>query len=259
MAATIPCVPCAATTQSVDIPGSQGIPGTDGSNGIDSFTTTTANFVIPAIGSNVTVSLVDSSWMVTGQNVVFDGPATFEVVSLPGATSATLTFLGYANDLAPGVTINSGAKVGPAGTQPAITALSVYASGTAYSLTSTPALLALGTTTPSLTITSPGTWKLEARVRIDNNAKTTAAVRTITILLRRTNNTAADITDTSCAVKTAIMTTLTFTLTSMNLPTVSYVTLNSDDQIEAWGSADSVAGAGTFDVVEAMIFATKIS
>ncbi len=162
-------------------------------------------------------------------------------------------------DVSPGFTVVTGKGVSPAGTQPALSTLSVYAAGTPYVLTATPAKIDFGTTDPALVITSPGTWKLEARVRIDANGKTTAAGRTITILLRRTNNSAANIPNTTGEILTEIVTTLTQTLMVMDLPTIAYVTTNSDDAIEMWGSADSIAGAGTFDVVEASIFATKIS
>ncbi len=230
-----------------------------GRNGINAYSTLISDLLIPAIGANVNAVVENASWMVPGQNAVFEGPATFEVVTVNSLTGVTLTFLGYANDLAPGSTILTGLNVSPAGTQPALSTLSVYASGTPYVLTATPALLNFGTTDPSFVITSPGTWKLEARVRIDANGKTTAASRTLTILLRRTNNGAADIANTTGEILTSVITTLTQTLIVMDLPTVAYVTTNSDDVIELWGSADNIAGAGTFDVTEASIFATKIS
>lgn len=260
MAATVPCVPaCCSTTQTVNIPGEEGPAGPDGANGVNAYGLVTVPFDVPAVGATVGVAVDNGIWMVQGQKVVFDGPATFEVVSVNSPTSVTLEFMGYADDVSPGTTIPVDAGVSPSGTQPELSTLSVYASGTPYSLTATPAKINFGTTDPALIITSPGTWKLEARVRIDANGKTTAAGRTLTILLRRTNNGAADIPNTTGEILTEIITTLTQTLVVMNLPLVAYVTLNADDQIEMWGSADNTAGVGTFDVVEASIFATKIS
>lgn len=115
---TSPCVPCCTTPQSVQVPGS---PGGDGQNGVDgtnAFTTTTADFLIPAIGDPVTVPVVNSLWMALEQVIVFEGPATFQVTALPSSTSVTCVFLGYALDLTGGATISAGAKVSPAGTQP---------------------------------------------------------------------------------------------------------------------------------------------
>lgn len=115
MAAPSPCVPCCNTPQSVNVPGVEGEPGTDGSNGQSAYTLTTADFVIPAINSNVTISVQNSDWIALGQVVVADGPAHFQVVSLPGSTSIELKFLGYPNDLSAGGTISMGAKIAAAG------------------------------------------------------------------------------------------------------------------------------------------------
>lgn len=114
----VPCGPCCTSPLSVDIPGSPGDDGNDGVDGTNAFTTTTADFLIPAIGDPVTVPVVNSLWMALEQIIVFAGPATFQVTALPSATSVTCVFLGYALDLTAGATISSGAKCSPAGTQP---------------------------------------------------------------------------------------------------------------------------------------------
>lgn len=259
MPATSPCVPCCSEPQVTNVPGIEGEEGTDGADGTNAFTTTTGDFLIPSIGSNVTVSLVNSTWMAIGQKVVFDGPATFEVVSLPGATSAELKFMGYTDDLAPGATISSGAKVSPSGTQPALTNLSVTAAGTAYQLTATSQLLDFGTTDPTLTITSPGTWLLFARVRIDYTGATFAARRTVTIKIRRTNNTPADVTNGTDSFSTQIITTQTFIAGTVQLVAIEYVTANANDELEVWGDVSIVPTAGSIDAVEATLSALKLS
>lgn len=137
--------------------------------------------------------------------------------------------------------------------------LSVYASGTAYALTATAAKLDFGTTDPSLTITGVGTWLLSGRVRLDYNAATFAAVRTATLKLRRTNNTAADVANSSTGFKTQIITTLTYTAGIIDLPPVIYTTTNTNDVIEIFGSVDVVPTAGSFDAVEASIMALRIA
>lgn len=137
--------------------------------------------------------------------------------------------------------------------------LSVYAAGTAYSLTATPALLDFGTTDPSLVISGAGTWLISARVRLDYNAATFAAVRTATLKLRRTNNTAADLANSSTSLKTQIITLLTYTAGIIDLPQVIYTTTNTDDIIQIFGSVDVVPTAGSFDTVEASIIALRIA
>jgi len=117
------CSPCCATVVNVQIPGPEGASGTNGAagtNGGNSYTISTANFVVPAVGANVTVSVADSSWMVVGEKVVVQGPATFQVISLPTVNSAVLKFMGYVDDVAVGTTIVAGAAVGPSGSQPSV-------------------------------------------------------------------------------------------------------------------------------------------
>lgn len=262
MPATVPCVPCCPTPQIVNVPGVEGIPGSDGLNGINAFTLTTADFVIPAVANPVTVALISSLWMAIGQIVVADGPATFQVTSLPDDVSAVLTFLGYPGDLAAGVTISAGAKVSPAGVLSILTTpLSVYASGTAYPLTNSSQLLDFtggGSVDPSLTITSAGTYLLLSRVRYDFNGKTVNDGRIITTKLRRTNNTAADIADSSTNFVCRANTTGNGTAGVIELQPIIYTTVNSDDVLELWGSLSAVDVASNILAQEASIVAVKL-
>jgi hypothetical protein len=86
-------------------------------------------------------------------------------------------------------------------TQP--TVLTSYGSGTAYTLTATPAAIDMGTTDPLLTL-QPGTWRIYARAILSYNAATFASNRTITFKLRRTNNTAADVSNGTAAIGSGI-------------------------------------------------------
>lgn len=140
---TVDCGPaCCTTVPPVQVPGLEGDAGLaseDGSNGVSAYTIVLDDFIIPAIGSNVTVTVASSVWMVVGQKIfVGDGTDSgyFEVVSKPGVSSVVLQFLGYADDSAPGATIDAGAGVSPGGTQPALsaalpTALTDNSTGTA--------------------------------------------------------------------------------------------------------------------------------
>lgn len=131
MSAPQSCCTPSCNPEVVDVPGVQGEPGQNGTNGTDgvnAFTVTTANFVIPAVGAQVSnpdgfVYVADTSWMAVGQTIIIsDGTdwGTFRVDSIPNSLKITATFLGHNGDAAPAATINSGAQVSPAGTQPAL-------------------------------------------------------------------------------------------------------------------------------------------
>ncbi len=296
MSATANCAcPCPdpTITEVPGAPGENGEPGADGSNGVNAFTlTTTSAITLPAAAGPVTSPAIqtfaDTSWMAIGQTLIISDPngtdwGSFRVLTLPSTTSATLTWLDYPGDATGTTSLAIGSQVSPSGVQPvgptavadggtgsttATTAraalgvgganLSAYAAGTAYVLTATPALLDFGTTDPSIVITSPGVWLLMGRARIDFNGKTTAVERTITIKLRRTNNTAADLAAATGSFITDVVTTESYTAGIIDLPPVVYTTTNSDDIIQVWGSANDISGAGTFDATQASLVAIKL-
>lgn len=262
---------------------SGGSPGADGTEGGNAYTLTTANFVVPAVAASVAITVASSAWMTVGQDVFVEGAGYFSVDSKADDTHFTGTYLDVAGNTNTGNTVNAGAAVSPSG--PAMTDplpvdqggtnsatatlaraalgvgganLTVYAAGTVYSLTNTAALIDFGTTDPSLVITAPGVWLILARARIDYTGATFAAVRTGALKLRRTNNTAADVSNSPCGFLTDIITTLTYTLGTFNLPPVIYTTTNSDDIIQLWGSISTVPSAGTLDVSEASVVAIKL-
>ena len=126
-------------------------------------------------------------------------------------------------------------------------------------MTTTPALLDFGTTDPSLTITQPGTYLLLSRAELDYNGATFAASRTVTLKLRRTNNTAADVANSSLAAKTEITTTVTATFGDFVLPPVIYTTTNNNDIIQIFGSVDTGPSAGSLDASSADIVAIRLT
>ncbi len=282
-----PC-PDPTVTEIPGSPGEDGAAGAAGTNGLNASTITTAQFTIPVFGANVTIAVGVSSTFGVNQPIFISDPggvkfASFRIVSIPGPTSLEITPYGYTGDSVNPATMATGSTVSPSGTQPtgpiaiagggtgsttATTAraalgvgganLSVYAAGTAYQLTATPALLNFGTTDPTLTITSAGVWLLLARARIDYNAATFAAVRTATLKLRRTNNTAADIGNSSTSALTDIITTLTYTFGIIDLPPIIYTTTNATDIIQLFGDISVIPTAGSLDVSEASIVAIKL-
>lgn len=136
--------------------------------------------------------------------------------------------------------------------------LSVYAAGTAYALTDTAALLNFGTTDPSLTLNKAGTYLILGRVNLKYNAATFADSRTVTLKLRRTNNTPADLTNGSMTALTDIITTLTYTMGVFNLQPVVYTTAVATDIIQLFGDVSVVPTAGSLDAVEASIVAIRL-
>lgn len=261
-----------------------GSPGADGTNGSAAFSTTTTNFTVPAISGTATNVVVSSSaWMTIGQNIFVENAGYFEVTAKTDSTHWTGTYLDVDFNTFSGNVIGAGAQVSPAGpsltspvsiarggtnattVQNAITnlglkksPLTVYAAGTAYQFTNASAALTFGTTSPTLVINAVGTYVIYARVRVDYNGATFAAVRTGTLKLRRTNNTAADLTNATSSFKTDIITTLTYTLADIFIPITTYITTNTNDSISIFGDISVVPSAGSLDCVEAEIIAVRI-
>lgn len=98
----------------------------NGTNGTNAFTITTADFTVPAIGANVSipdgfVHVGDNSWAGVGQTVfISDGTdwGSFQIMSKPDTISFVAKFLGHTGDATPGAVIGAGASVSPGGTEP---------------------------------------------------------------------------------------------------------------------------------------------
>lgn len=250
-----------------EVPGPQGDAGTDGSdgsNGTNAFTLTTADFVVPALGGNVTIDVADSSWAVVGQPVFVFDAGTFEVVSIPSATSLQLQYLNYDTNTESGNSVALGSSVAPGGFNGTDASVpddqaAAYGSGTAYTLTTTPAAVTMGTSSPDITLTAAGTWVIFARARVDNVGATFAANRTVTAKIRRINNTASDLTNGSAAYQTGIITTITNTGMILTLPVIFYSTAAVNDNLQLWASIDFLPSAGSITVSQCEIVAYRIS
>lgn len=96
------CNPCSVTPP-------VNIPGTEGQTAIS---TTTASFVIPAVGDSVTIDVTDTSWMAVDGNVWIGG-ANWLLTGINSLTSITIKNLGVSGDTAVGATVASGAIVLP--------------------------------------------------------------------------------------------------------------------------------------------------
>jgi hypothetical protein len=100
--------------------------GSDGIDGKNAFTITTAAFTQPAAGSNVTINVSDvqqftNQWAIPGQIIRITDSAGrggwYRVVSLTGTTQITITNLDYAGSSPTPTTISANAGVSPAGLQ----------------------------------------------------------------------------------------------------------------------------------------------
>lgn len=126
--ANLCCSTCEEPT-TVAVPGPAGANGTNGTNGVDgvnAFTTTTAQFTMPAEQANVTISVVTSAPFAVGQIIyVKSGGASgyFEVISKPSTVSLEIKNLEntatsvYLTNSAPGVVFANGGSVSPGGLQ----------------------------------------------------------------------------------------------------------------------------------------------
>src|SRR6185436_7518958 len=135
---------------------------------------------------------------------------------------------------------------------------STTAAGTAYSLTNTAAAVDFGTTDPVITIPAAGTWRVSGQVHVYFNGATFAADRTVTIKLRRTNNTAADLTNATITLHTGVVTTLTSSFMVVSWEADDYTTSNSNDSITIFADVNTVPSAGSLQIDQAKIYARRI-
>lgn len=132
-----------------------------------------------------------------------------------------------------------------------------YGSGTAYTLTATPAAINMGTDDPQITITQAGTYKVSMGVEWTHDSES-GLLREALFTLRRTNNTAADLANGSIRDSISGSTaTPTTTFSSVYWEAESYVTANTDDVLTIFGSVDTTGG-GDSTVTKAFIKAERV-
>jgi len=89
-----------------------GIDGTNGTNGINAFTTLTASFTQPNVGSNVTISVGDSAWIALGQNIYIAQAGYYQVIAIVSSTAITVELVN-ADLVASGSTVSSNRRISP--------------------------------------------------------------------------------------------------------------------------------------------------
>ncbi len=155
-----------------------------------------------------------------------------------------------------GISISSNTIINSA-PNPTITT-AAYSSGTVYNITTTPAKLDFGTTDPAITLPTSGTYLIMSNVRIDYNGLTNILANTVNIKLRRTNNTASDLTNATGDFILPLVTLLTQTGGDCDVSSVIYTTSNSNDVIELWGNRTASVSVGNVQAGSAWIVAIKL-
>ena len=125
--------------------------------------------------------------------------------------------------------------------------------GTVYTLTATPAAIVGGTTSPTTTLSSPGNYLVIVAMKINHVGATYSASRLISVKLRRTNNTPADITNSTYTWDTGIITTVTQTAGVLSFSMIVRATDSADDIIAPFISIAVIADAGSTIVDETTI------
>lgn len=141
---------------------------------------------------------------------------------------------------------------------PLVSALAVYASGTAAKITNTTALLDFGTTDPSLALTNTGLWRLDAGANVLSVGATFGSTTTVTFKLRRTNNTAADVTSATVSPTINVMTTFTGEVGEYVINPVFYTAASTNDIIQLWAVQAANPSPGSLQVDQAWITATRL-
>ena len=133
----------------------------------------------------------------------------------------------------------------------------IVGAGTAYTVTATAAAIALGTTSPVLPALAAGTWLITGSVVINCVGATFAADRTITVKLRRTNNTAADLSNGSVVFGSGIKTVETSSEVIPIQPTI-YTTTRADDLVTLFADVSVLPTAGSLTISKANLTAVRI-
>lgn len=135
---------------------------------------------------------------------------------------------------------------------------SAYSAGTVYSITTTSQKIDFGTTDPVITITNAGTYTITINVQLGYNLATVLTSRNITIKVRRTNNTAADVSPQNASFQVPLIgTALTGTAGDCDVASFDY-TASAGDVLELWISIDAGISTGSVQVTSASIKANRI-
>ena len=110
------------------------IPGTDGLNGSNAYTLTTAPFTMPPRdnATPVTISVKSSAWVTPGQPIFVELAGILRTTVVPSGTSIVAVNPGYIGNEAAGTSIGAGMGVSPGGFSGAIGTAAVDGGGVDY-------------------------------------------------------------------------------------------------------------------------------
>lgn len=120
-----------------------------------------------------------------------------------------------------------------------------YGAGTAYSLTNAAAAIDFGTTDPAIVLAQAGTYLVFAQVHLAY-AGATVVAETASLKVRRTNNTAADLSEV-VVIDLPVATTLTNSYGTVSIPPFVYTTTATNDAVTLFGQVSATLGAGTIN------------
>lgn len=136
--------------------------------------------------------------------------------------------------------------------------ISTYSASGTYAFTTTSATIAIGTSSSTITLPNPGTYRINALANMRYTGATFAANQFVTLNLYRQNNTPGVIPNSQTQEETGVVTTITNQFGQFNLPDIIYTTTNSNDVISLQGSITATPAAGNFQATEANILAVRI-
>ncbi|HUD83431.1 MAG TPA: hypothetical protein VMQ67_08000 [Candidatus Saccharimonadales bacterium] len=147
-------------------------------------------------------------------------------------------------------------QTGSTGPQGTIAVYSAYGSGTAYSLTTSAALLNLGTTPPSVALPAAGTYLIFGRIRLDGASATVTSQTTTTYVYD--SGASAIVPNSERTFAFMPVTTTSGTFAEITTPPVAYA-ISAPTTVQLWGFLSGALGAGAVNCIEADIVAVKIN
>lgn len=263
------CTPCCSVPETTQVPGVNGAAGvgTNGTNGINASSLTQFSFVVPVIGNTVTISFFSndddesssgSVPYVVGEPIFIPGAGTFTVSSKPNVLQIVALYLNYSGNTFAGATIAASTRVVATGFTPAAQTVlpltTFYGVSGSQNLTNAAAQILSST----ITLAATQTYLLFATARFGYVGATFPANQTLTVKIRRTNNSAADITNAVSVQVLAIVTTITYGIAEISIPLVSY-SATATDILQIYASLSATPSAGNVQAVECSLVAMPVS
>jgi hypothetical protein len=146
--------------------GSTGSAGANGTDGEAAKTVTNADYVQPAAGSTVVISVDDSSAFVVGAQCFVVNGGYYEVAAVGAGTITARNLSEIAPNVSSGSTVTSGKATYVAGFGPIAPSVANNGSGSSYALTDTYAAVDFGTDDLDLDLPMAGTYQLVFNVQV---------------------------------------------------------------------------------------------